>query len=919
MLRSIGKPRGAYQPVETSDYEVLEHEGAEYDHNGQFPASASRDAPYIPHVSHQVPRSRQTSSSYPPPEPESPVRTASREGSILSHPTPGLQSLQGAYVGNIERLEQSAARLSLGSGIGEELKKLHFEQKRFDRRRASTKRTTASRQFSTSSHSNSILRVNSIARSGGFSPEAYVGSPAESMLSPPWSARSYHERVSQEQMEHRQEPAKEGRPLDSPISPRVNVLTVRNQDDIEGQNPQGDAHMQQTQEEGHNEENTEEPINRPASANSDDTFRRASHAFADFDGVHIPIGPNYQDQLQLDQFGPANLPQESQYQFPPQQDNMVYYPAPVPMVLNLPKKLSKAPQASQVAQRKSQMLMGLQNQRKSKGHFGETSQSQGDDGSDLNQRQSVLPPQLRATMFFEHQPVQRNVQVQSESAVATLDNILDAAAFAPVSAFTDHPIVGQAGADVYMKSKVDKQRHRKTQSSMHLDAPRSSGLDFLRGRGRDTMDLQATTYDDDEPEDVDDEGRPFRRSVDGVPYEDDLEDEEAESEEEEDDDNALHPMDEFPYMKPTTLLAELQMRKQKQQLRNRTAATAFPHGMHSTLLQLDAVAQIQRQARNQQHVTLAWEDTEEAHPGDDRGDEDTPLGLLFPGQKAGINDDDRPLGLLAQRAMEDNEPLSKRRARLRGEQPVSRVEQPVSLPPPPFEQKQSHFNLEVRGVTDTADDDKEEETLAQRKARLRGEQTIKARPISGEFVSELLSQFGNLEEPKPVETSKTPDPDETLGQRRKRLQAEKAAREAQESSRPSIEDQPKRHSMANILQAHPTGPRIVSQGASRGISSGGLVGNGLNWQGNHTQTIRQVPMTSGFVPGQIPGQAPYGGWTGNNYQGSYVNPMTFTPMTNLNGQTGVASGYSTMMPMAEPTMDPSQRARIDQWRQSVFN
>ena len=83
--------------------------------------------------------------------PGTPLRSASSIVSIpLSHPTPDLQSLQGAYMGNVERLEQSAERLSSSTAdIGSEIRKMDQEQKR----------------RSCSSASNSI-----IMRNGGFSP-----------------------------------------------------------------------------------------------------------------------------------------------------------------------------------------------------------------------------------------------------------------------------------------------------------------------------------------------------------------------------------------------------------------------------------------------------------------------------------------------------------------------------------------------------------------------------------------------------------------------------------------------------------------------------------------------------------------------------------------------------------------------------
>lgn len=67
--------------------------------------------------------------------------------------------------------------------------------------------------------------------------------------------------------------------------------------------------------------------------------------------------------------------------------------------------------------------------------------------------------------------------------------------------------------------------------------------------------------------------------------------------------------------------------------------------------------------------------------------------------------------------------------------------------------------------------------------------------------------------------------EETLGQRRKRLQAQKQARDVSNVSsvqpdREAVERPApsKRHSMASILSAHPTGPRLVSN--ERVVSNG---------------------------------------------------------------------------------------------------
>lgn len=127
--------------------------------------------------------------SSPPLAQPVPARSPEKSNVDLRHPTPDLQSLQGAYIGNIGRLEEHAERMSeSGSDLGEEIRKLHTELKRSDSRRQSLEDgtrqfTTRSRNVSTSSHANSIVDLNGNARWGGYSPGGYVTSPGGSLRS----------------------------------------------------------------------------------------------------------------------------------------------------------------------------------------------------------------------------------------------------------------------------------------------------------------------------------------------------------------------------------------------------------------------------------------------------------------------------------------------------------------------------------------------------------------------------------------------------------------------------------------------------------------------------------------------------------------------------------------------------------------
>ena len=122
-----------------------------------------------------------------------PYRTASiSRDTPLRHPAPDLQSLQGAYVKNVERLEESAERLSVTSSLEEELQKMKLEPIR--QSSAPPSRVSpvprATRQFSSGSATNSIIDLHTAARSGGYSPSGYITSPRESVFSGSWSQPS---------------------------------------------------------------------------------------------------------------------------------------------------------------------------------------------------------------------------------------------------------------------------------------------------------------------------------------------------------------------------------------------------------------------------------------------------------------------------------------------------------------------------------------------------------------------------------------------------------------------------------------------------------------------------------------------------------------------------------------------------------
>ena len=874
-------------------------------------------------------------------------RTVSRDGSgPMRHPTPDLQSLQGGYASNIDRLEQSAERLSMSSDIGEEIRKMREEQKRSDSRTSSilsphpeggieTPSLYRQLSYSHGSHaSNSIVGTNSLARNGGFSPAAYFASPRSSIRSRSWS---HHNSIkgrsaSQEpRLSQVTEPVQEGKPLDFPVmnqySPAIATpdpvgLGLReaseahfNLNDViipstVSLKPEGVEDESMLQEDGQNP--------RP----STETARQRNSFFEDFDGVHtvaqpcepLPSTPPLNHQRSSPML--TGRPQSSMEPAP--EEDMVYYPAPVPMMLNLPQRLSKLPAATKRDKRRSQMLSNLPPEALKSAAWLPGMSEEPDDQpvstkdnqhrSEESKRRTMtdLPPQLRASMFFDYPSIRQDVEVKGGSAVATLDSILDASAFAPVSAFTDHPIVGHLGAEIYGDTSENHigpdPRQQKRSSTLNILVRGDSSSNLLDNTKKHNSLMSLGNYfGRGKSSGQQDEPNAQYQELEGiVPNHDD------------DGDNDLgqaqEAVEEEPQEKdkfqaiegqPTTLLAELQLRKKQQKLRNRTAATAFPDGMHSTLMQLDAVAQFQKQARNQRHTTLAWEDSEVNCVGpENANDEDVPLGMLYPSQRQRRPDsEDRPLGLIARRQIEDSEPLSHRRARLRGED-LSLRDQSLLQQEAAYPKGSTHVLIDNEARNED-EDEHPGETLAQRIRRIKATKIpTQSRPVSGDFASEILSQLGAFspsEQPQqnqhtepPPTNRKPPDPEEeTLGQRRRRLQAEVAALPGKDRTAGS--SLPQRRSMADLLQKHP-----AAGGGVRSIS------NELKFapapKTRNTAWAMQV-----------------------NQQAGLANAGVMNGLAQTNGNTyaphPIVVGQKLQMPFEK---DLRQREMVDRWRQSVL-
>ncbi|KAI6781493.1 uncharacterized protein J7T54_001455 [Emericellopsis cladophorae] len=807
------------------------------------------------------------------------------------------------------------------------------------------------------SNSSSIVATNAAARYGGYSPAGFIMSPTNSMtgrlrsgsknssgrpadldFEPMVMARHGPGKASVSSVRSAKmslaeiielEPtsltkdaldaADNAPPIE--VDPSLQEVTAAPLGTDEDSTPTGDASVQQAMPTTPSQQQGK--VMRKSSIRSVNTFQQAMEAFGDFDGVHWqPEMDQHADHEyehdQLDasfehlgqmshgdaQHEPSQLryhmaspkdPRPQSYTDPETGQKMLYYPARVPALLNLPPKLSNKPKKEQRQERRSRVLSAMlpsdkyaeehevaQPRRRSampdtsreswlpdplaghRGSFIALSQDVPNDSPDQEAREedltppaepgtallrrpqrlshngqdkvkkteSQLPPQLRASAFFDMPTTQSKVEVQDGSAMATLDNMLDASTNAPVGAFTNHGYGGKLGDEVYGKEKKTK-KHKSKLSSASLQPEaaakqptkkRSSRSWFMR-RSSSNLD-EATAHRSRSPSALGDvhgdtaatETEALAASGDEKSRQGDAREAEGEDADEQDSSSDSEPELDG---QPTTLLAELQLRKQQQ--KHRTQPRLTTEGSYMTLLEMDAVAETQRKHRQTKRINLAWEEpgAHAAQNGSD--DEDVPLAIIAAKHQGAKNmaDLERPIGLLERREIDDNEPLSRRRARLQGKEPMS-----LALPK---RQSMSGLSAHLGGHARTPsslprtpmktpepeEPEIEEETLGARKKRLETHELPKARPVSSSFSAELLSQFGDLDHgkgtpgegggPEITSTSPAAEEEETLGQRRRRLQAEREAREREMSYNNLVGDSvvTRRLSMADMLQAHP--------------------------------------------------------------------------------------------------------------------
>ncbi|KAJ6163016.1 hypothetical protein N7497_002995 [Penicillium chrysogenum] len=705
----------------------------------------------------RIPPLNTTVARHSPPEP--PIHSACSEASVpLSHPTPDLQSIQGAYKGHVTRLEQSAEQLSSCSAdIESEIRRIDQEQKR----------------RSVSSASNSIIH-----RNGAFSRQGQFPPPTD-RICPPRASAPY-----------------QGRALLS--SPSLHLMSVS----MKLMNFPGSLIYHR-----HNLFSIPRAITTTIN-----TFRKEFPQRRSWSAVLEPGR-----QVSLEQPPLARKPEH--YKQPQAGENMVFYPAPVPRMLNLPPKLSRKSNMDR-DKRRTQLAGAIAAEdRKSTAVLPDADQTDLRD-SNNDKRKSAIPPHLRASVFFDQPSTSLQIEVEQESAVATLESILDASANAPVSAFTDHPYAGQVGGFIYKSKRKTLTKDLTGQKANRISRAmigHTYSTNNVDEDGAPVASRRGSEAGNDTDRDHDEHGR--ERGSEGTDAESD---EQSEDEDEEDEEDG-----ELDYVgPPNTLIAELELRKHELKHRRRTAVPVPFQGMQTTLLEMDEMVQKQSDKRRQRPVALAWEGRDE--------DEDVPLAMLYP-EKAGAENDDRPLGLLAKRQQEENEPLSSRRARLRGE-PIPQPEQ---------------------------------------------------RPATVKFASDLMAEIDSRAgiAPKAAQEVTAPDEEETLAQRRSRLQKEAAAQSG------SPKNPRMRRSMAALTQGRPS---HLARQSSHGVFNQRPAT--MSQYGNR-MSMQQFPTQMGYpTPAGYPMAQQYG------------YPMGPAMM----GTNGV--GYA---PSMAETPGPVKTEVINRWRQSI--
>ncbi|KAK6533225.1 hypothetical protein TWF281_007375 [Arthrobotrys megalospora] len=372
---------------------------------------------------------------------------------------------------------------------------------------------------------------------------------------------------------------------------------------------------------------------RPISTEHEDPFD-------DFDGVHFTKNPRPTDgppAVENEKHTP-NMAKEQRLSGADRGD-LVYYPAPVPVMLNLPPKLA-----------------------------GNRIQNQPQAGiEDIRARRESLTSFRRSLVL--------KASHSKADASSLFDNILDATVASPVLSVVNHSVSNTKA--------TGSPGHARSASKFSMSMPRiedttpdpqgPSRHSALSDPG-DEHELQKETHPQPapvRPSAIEGDVTVGSGSIgdgiaDGLPrashYPHSNHDDAEEGGEGEAEDIQFVP---------ATLLAELESRKTQQRARTNKAAIPKNSRQMPTLLERDAIAEVKQQARKRGPVNLGWQGD---HGAIDEEEDDVPLGVLFANKLSSRPAEVlRAPGLLAMREAEDNEPLRRRQERLKhslGKEPL---------------------------------------------------------------------------------------------------------------------------------------------------------------------------------------------------------------------------------------------------------
>ncbi|EWC44079.1 hypothetical protein DRE_07214 [Drechslerella stenobrocha 248] len=367
--------------------------------------------------------------------------------------------------------------------------------------------------------------------------------------------------------------------------------------------------------------------------------------FDGFDGVHFARNPRLSEVPPRAgvEMPVSNPPKEQPILDADRGGELVYYPAPVPVMLNLPPKLSNT---------------RGQNQSKAS--------------------QVEAPRAMRESLT----PLRRSLGLKASHSKADVssmfDNILDATVASPVLSVVSHSVTsikgpinsghGRSASKFSMAPpRIGDQPTAPHPLGQTLAAPETGdGAQPHAAANVQTLPIVESSAIERESavlghDGVVDAATDSRSRASYYPHssysdkEDGVEGEERESQGGEEEDDAQFV--------PATLLAELESRKNQQRARTNKFAIAGDAQQAPTLLERDALAEVKHQARKRGPVNLAWQADQNAV---EEEEDDVPLGLLFANKlSTRPNEVLRTPGLLAMREAEDNEPLRRRQERLK--------------------------------------------------------------------------------------------------------------------------------------------------------------------------------------------------------------------------------------------------------------